>query len=55
MSNKELNELKRKLYQLQGELLELSKGISKTRSNLEKANLENQIHEVSAQIEKLEK
>ena len=56
MSNQKLNELKRKLYQLQEKLLELNKWVSKTKSDLAKANkIENEIDNVSYQINELGK
>jgi hypothetical protein len=55
MSNREINELTRKRYKLEDDLLRINKHVSKTRSDLEKANrIENQIIEINRRIDDLQ-
>lgn len=52
MSDRELNDLKRKLYQLEAALLDTRKDVSKTESDL--ADAYENVNEVKRQIDELE-
>ena len=56
MSNQELNVLKRQLYRLEADLLDLEKLVSKTESDLERARgLEEKIGRVRDRIDEIER